>query len=1085
MPTSRGMGLTSRLGAVPRPFRAPAAAAAFGGLLLLTAELSRSLETTDPALLWAPSGIYLGVLMISGRRLWPLLACAALVASIGANLLAGDSPAVSLAFAVPSAAEGLLAALVVLRLAGDRFSLERLGDVVGLVAGGAIAANALTALSAAAADVQAFGGSFSVAWLRWWGAHALGIVVVCPIVIALVSNRPRLPPRPQLAEVGLVVAGLAATALFLSSAEPLGAATVVASAGALGPLLWAGFRWSPAGAALGVLPVALVATYLAPHTADPLGLGTISSAEVVVAQVSLGLLQVASLAFAAVAAGRRHAQGRAARAGRRLREVVDAAPDAYVAIDGAGLIAEWSPAAEAMLGWTREQALGRRLHETAAPASARPAWLEELRRRAAASDPGERPSRLTAAHRDGRELAAEVTISASRPGHESATRHLFIRDVGERERVRAELSVAKDLIAKKAGEVARADEDVRHLQDGLARTLGELERARAEARRDLEAAERLSGERTRLERALDAMVMSFAEADRERMLLARRTSEMIVRYDRLGICRYASPACSELLGYERAELIGRQGADLLHPDDRRHLTRARAAEGTTAFTARLLRKDGTLARVQATVTPVRDVKGGRLVALEACVRGISEAIGVPPGGRGSGARSEATLAEAPTGMEQSRRLTEHDPLTGLYSPARFEEELRSEVAGAERYGTGGAVLVVDLDDFTALNGLLGRAGGDRLIREVSHALRGRLRRTDVAGRTLGGQFAVLLRRADGSQAIEVADALRTAAREVGAGEQLELTASVGIATFGGDRAVRAEELIVEAEIAVQDAKGAGGDRAATFEPGEERPASLGEGLGWADQIREALEQDRFRLYCEPVVALSGDGTPRHELTSRMVSASGELVAPAVFLPAAERFGAAGELDRWLLRNAIDLLAAERRAGSDAHVEVSLSTKASCDPDLHVFVARELELAGLDAAGVSIAIAEAAAVHGTDRTALFMRRLADIGCELGLDRFGSGVGSFLQVEQLPVGYVKLDHALVGRLSEAGGARLVVKSIADVASGLGLRTVAPHVSDQATLRILRAAGVGYAQGPALGLARPAAELRPSRSPARPPA
>ena len=1246
------MGKTLRLGAAPRPVREPAVAIAFGGAYLLAAELTRALETTDPALIWVPSGLYVGVLIVCGRSLWPLLVCAALAASFGSNLLSGHSPTESLAFAVPSAAEGLLGALVVLRVAKGRFSLKRLPDVAALVVGAAIVANGLTALSAAAADSQAFDVSFTESWLRWWSAHGLGIVLVCPLVASLFAS-PRLPSRSQLPQMGVVAAGLAIPVLLLYTAEPLGAAAVVACAAALPLLLWASWRWSPTAAALGVLPVALAATFLAPHTADPLGLGGIPSAEILVVQLSVAILAIASLAFAAAVAESREAGARAERRERRLRTLVDTAPEAYVAIDDEGRITEWSPRAQAVLGWTRDEALGRRLHETFVPASGRAAWMAEVERRATARDAGAEPCRLTAVDKEGCELAAEVTISASAPADETAT-HIFIEDVRERERVRDELKAAEKDLAAKAAEVARADEDARHLQDGLARTSEELERIRAAARRDRddaatererlcaeltrieeesaaagmaaaqdrqrleetaaqdrqrlaevaaqdrqrleEVAERLGGERERLERALDAMVMSFAEADRERTLLARRATELIVRYDRLGICRYASPACSRLLGYEPHELVGKQGADLMHREDRGHLGVARASDDDTTFDARLIRKDGTLVRAQATISPVRDPENGKLVALEASLRRLPEegdaSRDASPRRRISRARFDAAFGQAPMGMallrrgggirranaalcrlsgysreqleattlrrlvspderagldaamghvsagerptlqsehglvradgrvipvqlsvsavqdreeqpvelvvhlhdlshradapEEPARLTDHDPLTGLYSPERFEQELRSELDASGRYGTRGAILVADLDGFAALNDLLGLTRCDELTRDVAHAIRGRLRSTDVAGRTDRGQFAVLLRRAGPSQAGEVASALLEAARRAGRegeGERVELAASIGIAVFGDGREVRAEELLVEAEIAVQDAKEAGGDRTVVFDPAEERPVSLSEGLGWADQIRSAIEDDRFRVYAEPVLSLAEDRTPRHELLPRMVSPSGDFIPPAAFLPAAERFGVAGELDRWLLRAAIAVLARDSRAGSGARVEVSLSTKAPADPELHSFVATELHAAGVDPAGLCIAIAETAAVQGTDRTAVFLRRLAELGCELGLDRFGAGVASFLHVERLPITYVKLDGALIERLESDESARLVVKAITDVAHGLGMRTVAPRVSDHGTVHLLRGLRVGYAQGPALALARASTDSQVTRPPAAP--
>ena len=1235
----RLVALSNRLTAVSHRAREPLFAAGFGLLYLVVAELARSLGPADASLLWAPSGLLLGVLLVSGRRMWPALLIAALAAALGANLLAGNSPAVSLAFAVPSCAEGFLGALVVLRLTGDKFSLGRVRDIAALVLGAAVITNALTALSAAAAAVGAFEASFSDGWLRWWSADALGMLVVAPAVVAVAHLAPRrtlrFPERPRLVEAGLVGAGLCAIAFFLTSAEPLGAASVVAGVAGLPLLLWAGWRFSPYGASLGTLLVALAASYLAPRTADPFGLGSIPSAEILTVQALLGMLAVGSLAFAAAAAERRGI-GTAAAAGRdRLRDLIEKSPDAYVSIDDAGLISEWNPRAEADFGWTREEAVGRRLQETIVSQPGREQWKAAIARSAVVDGAGPDAVGLVAAHRSGRELPVELRMSPSSARDKSAS-HLFIRDVSEREQLRFELREARELLDRRAaelrereGELELAAQRAEGLGDRLAGRSEELSAAHAELeqlRADLHASraacaqkeqelartleriadaeqvhtslrdelarshvsreevtERLGGERAQLERALDAMVMSFAEADRERGLLARCSTELIVRYDRRGLCRYASPAARDLLGYDPAELVGQQGADLLHPDDRPALYRARSADGDTTFAARLLRKDGGLARVEVTFFPKHDPESGKLLEIEASIRRRSEEADTLPRRRTSEARFRTAFVESPVGMalldldgnihranpalcrltglsrekletgglaglvgadqaaaldeavrqvgtgrrarlfaehelqsaegtrvraaitlaavaepgkeplelvaqiaeatdrtgarDELRHLTDHDPLTGLYSPGRFEHEVRGALAAAARYDTQGAVLVANLDSFAELDGLVGRGRGDELIRAVGYALRERLRTTDVVGRIGGDQFAVLLPRAERSQAIDVANALLEAVREAGradAGRALELTASVGIAMFGDGRPLRAEELLVEAEIAVQDAKHAGGDKTSIHDPGNDRSDAGLEAPAWADAVREAIEDDRFRLYAQPVAALNGDRLPRNELQPRMVAKGGDLVPPAAFLAAAERSGVAGDLDRWLLRSAVALIADEGPDGIAGRVEVALSSKAPVDPDLHDFVARELDAAGVDAAALCLTIPETAAIHGTDRTSLFLRRLADLGCEVGLGHFGAGVASFLHVERLPVGYVKLDGALVERLPHSQSARLIVKSIADIAHGLGMRTMADAVSEPGTPRLLGALGVGYVQGDAVSAARPVGEV-----------
>ena len=198
-------------------------------------------------------------------------------------------------------------------------------------------------------------------------------------------------------------------------------------------------------------------------------------------------------------------------------------------------------------------------------------------------------------------------------------------------------------------------------------------------------------------------------------------------------------------------------------------------------------------------------------------------------------------------------------------PIYFEEELARELATAERYGSCAAVLAIDLDNFKYINDSLGHSVGDELIASVGTALRTRLRRTDVLARLGGDEFAVLLPRADADEAMSVAESLLVAIRSLDpstwGGRRATVTASVGVAPFDASSTLTAEELLVEADIAMYDAKEAGRGRAVAYEPGEERQERMQTRMTWAERIREALEQRRFVLHAQPVVALNGDPSP--------------------------------------------------------------------------------------------------------------------------------------------------------------------------------------------------------------------------------
>ena len=262
---------------------------------------------------------------------WPALAVGALLGSFAAYSHAGSSLELSLAFAVPSSAEGLLGAVMIERIVRGRFRLGGLHDVSALVLGSAIAI-ALVALSAGAVAAQTFGVSFAESWLRWWSADALGALALAPLVIAVVHGARERPAGGELRYAACVVV-LVGVAVW---AQPSGAAAMVGGAIALPVLLWAGWRWGPRAAAFGGTGVSLAAMNLAAGS-DLLGGGAVDS-EVHVLQAFLAALLVSSLSFAAAVADWRRERVAAVRSSRRLRAVTDSAPDGYVTVDAEGTI---------------------------------------------------------------------------------------------------------------------------------------------------------------------------------------------------------------------------------------------------------------------------------------------------------------------------------------------------------------------------------------------------------------------------------------------------------------------------------------------------------------------------------------------------------------------------------------------------------------------------------------------------------------------------------------------------------------------------------------------------------------------------
>jgi EAL domain-containing protein (putative c-di-GMP-specific phosphodiesterase class I) len=300
--------------------------------------------------------------------------------------------------------------------------------------------------------------------------------------------------------------------------------------------------------------------------------------------------------------------------------------------------------------------------------------------------------------------------------------------------------------------------------------------------------------------------------------------------------------------------------------------------------------------------------------------------------------------------------------------------------------------------------------------------------------------------------------------------------------------------MVEADIAMYDAKEAGRDRVEVYDLTNGRQGRMQVRLAWVDRIRDAIDDDRFVLYAQPILALGNDLVPRHELLIRMLGDGDEIVPPGAFLDVAERFDLIQTIDRWVIGRAIELLAAEKRAGQALILQVNLSAKSIADITLAAWIAGQLENAGIDGAGLCIEVTETAAIVNLDHARRFARTMGELGCELALDDFGAGFASFYYLKHMVFDYVKIDGEFIRDLPRSSVNQLVVKSVVEIARGMGKRTIAEFVEDEETLDLLRSYHVDYAQGfyiakpgplkaPEHGLDPPAPELLPTHLPAPP--
>jgi PAS domain S-box-containing protein len=256
-----------------------------------------------------------------------------------------------------------------------------------------------------------------------------------------------------------------------------------------------------------------------------------------------------------------------------------------------------------------------------------------------------------------------------------------------------------------------------------------------------------------------------------------------------------------------------------------------------------------------------------------------------------------------------------------------------------------------------------------------------------------------------------------------------------------------------------------------------------EKLAWVGRIQEAMAEDRFVLYAQPIVDLSNGDVVQRELLLRMLTrqSPGEpprAIAPGGLLPVAEEYGMIREIDRWVIDRSAEM------AASGEPVELNISARSVGDPGILSHIRHAIQRSGADPRKMVFEITETALLSDRSAAQGFVEGLHKLGCKLALDDFGTGYGGFTYLKHLPIDYLKIDMEFVRDVRDSPGSQNVVKAIVGLAQGFGLKTVGEGVEDEPTLNLLRELGVDYAQGYHLG--RPAqVEVAPDAdtSPTRP--
>lgn len=423
--------------------------------------------------------------------------------------------------------------------------------------------------------------------------------------------------------------------------------------------------------------------------------------------------------------------------------------------------------------------------------------------------------------------------------------------------------------------------------------------------------------------------------------------------------------------------------------------------------------------------------------------------------------------------EQLSYQAHHDPLTGLVNRREFENRLGRALQHTYDDGTQHVFCYMDLDQFKIVNDTCGHPAGDALLRQLSMILSGRTRGRDVLGRLGGDEFGLLLENCTIEDARQITEELLEMVREfrfVHENKIFSVGMSIGMVAITPETE-SVESIMIAADTACFAAKDNGRNRIHVFEHGDDDIARRHGEMQWTSRIIQALEDDRFRLYCQPILALPpyADKTCYYEILLRKVSPQGKLVPPMAFIPAAERFHMMGAIDRWVIRNAFAsyrTLLEGSNSDRDIVFTINLSAVSLSDNSLLDYIADQFALNGVPPTSICFEITETAAIINLASTIKLINTLKASGCRFMLDDFGSGMSSFAYLKNLPVDFVKIDGTFVKDIASNPIDLAMVQSIHSIARAMQIKTIAEFVEDATTAEILGEIGVHYGQGFHLG-------------------
>lgn len=553
-----------------------------------------------------------------------------------------------------------------------------------------------------------------------------------------------------------------------------------------------------------------------------------------------------------------------------------------------------------------------------------------------------------------------------------------------------------------------------------------------------------------VQRAIAESAKAYSELEVERQrssVTLAALGDGVITLDVQQRILYANPSTSQLLDLPSAQLLGRNIAEVLgfvpeliatHNASLAHAKKSNSDNHVHWITRP--GKDNVAVRVSITALESESKHSGTVIVLH-------------------------DVSQEQNYMRMLAWQASHDALTGLQNRASFEQYLE-QIIGRQQ----ASLLQLNLDHFKMINATYGHSVGDEVLRQVCHLLRSALRESDALARIGGDEFAILLTNCPPHAAMQTAERLRKSVHELNVHwhqKNLHTGVSIGVVHIEPHNSSAPQSLLSMADNACKHAKESGRNRISVYNPFNRIFQRYQGDMEWVQRLRSSLENNQFSLMAQTVYPLKpqpkGMGGVHFEVLLRLQDGQGQLIAPSVFIPIAERYDLMPHIDRWVVRNTLKLLRTHLSEGANISTcSINLSGASLGDNELLDFIRHNIWEHGVSAEKLCFEITETSAIASLESATFMITELRKLGCRFSLDDFGSGMASFKYLQQLPVDYLKIDGSFVQDMLKNPSNHAMVEAIHHIGRVLGKHTVAEFVGDAATFEALKAMGVDYAQG-----------------------